>query len=187
MPAAMTVDQRLPYLNVSNLRNDLKIFPFNPNASAFGSGQASIVDVSLIDEAGHPYSWVVGGENVALLIKAELKAALDCPIFGFFVKNKMGQALFGDNTYLTYLDAPLSAPAGAGLEASFHFQMPRLPPGGYSICVALAEGTQYAYITHQWIHNALIFEARSSSVDGVLVGLPMQKISLSITSGTAEK
>lgn len=186
-PYAATVDQRLPYLNASNLRNDLKIFPFDTNASSFGTGQASIVDVSLTDEAGQSYSWVVGGESVTLLIKAETQIALSSPIIGFFVKDKMGQILFGDNTYLTYADNPLAAPAEGELEGRFQFQMPRLQIGEYSICAALAEGEQHAHITHHWVHNALVFEACSSSVDGVLVGLPMQKISMSATSAAVEK
>ena len=185
--SAVSVDQRLPFLNASNLRNDLKIFPFDPNASSFGTGQANIVNVSLVNEVGEPYSWVVGGESVTIEIKVESKIALSSPIIGFFVKDKMGQALFGDNTYLTYIDTPLSVPAGTVMQGSFRFQMPRLPPGEYSICVAIADGTQHAHTTHQWIHSALIFEARSSSVNNVLVGLPMQKISMTITSAVVEK
>ena len=29
------------------------------------------------------------------------------PIIGFFIKDRLGQTLFGDNTFLTYVDKPL--------------------------------------------------------------------------------
>ena len=43
-------DQRLEFLNNSNLRNDLQIFKFNPDAPSFGKGGAQIYDVRLLNE-----------------------------------------------------------------------------------------------------------------------------------------
>jgi len=33
-----TKDQRLAFINNSNLRNDLKVFKFNPDSASFGKG-----------------------------------------------------------------------------------------------------------------------------------------------------
>jgi len=56
-------NQRLEFINTSNLRNDLQIFKFDPDAASFGKGGAQIHDVSLLDENGHPLAWIVGGEK----------------------------------------------------------------------------------------------------------------------------
>ena len=175
-------DQRLPFLNASNLRNDLEVFNFDPNAASYGSGGAQITNVRLIDQDGHPYHWIVGGELVTLSAQVKAHNELTSPIIGFFVKNSIGQALFGDNTYLTYMDAPLAARTGDELEARFLFRMPRLPVGEYSVTVAVAEGTQGTHHFHHWVHDALVFQSRRSSVGGELVGLPMVKITFDVTS-----
>jgi lipopolysaccharide transport system ATP-binding protein len=175
------VDQRMPYLNGSNLRNDLKLFRFNPDSSSFGRGGAQITNVRMTDSSGQPYSWVIGGEPVILSIQARVNVALDSPIVGFTVKDNLGQPLFGDNTYVSYADHPVKVEAGGLLEASFHFRMPRLPVGDYSVAVAVADGSQAAHELQHWIHDALVFQSTRSSVGGELVGLPMQHISLKVS------
>ena len=42
-----TQDQRLPFLNATNLRNDLRLFQFNPDAPSFGLGGSRIIRVEL--------------------------------------------------------------------------------------------------------------------------------------------
>lgn len=181
-------DQRLPYINRSNLRNDLELFRFDSTALSFGSGGAQIVDVRLLDQSGHPYSWVLGGEVVTLSIRAQMRENLTSPIIGFTVKNGLGQALFGDNTYLTYMDNPVGANVDDTLEARFRFRMPRLPIGEYSVAVAIAEGSPSIHVFQHWIHDALVFQSRRSSVEGALIGLPMQDISLTtIPADQSEK
>src|SRR5690606_33523637 len=100
------VDQRLPFINASNLRNDIEVFRFNPEATSFGHGQAVITDVRLEDSEGRPVAWMVGGEIVTLTVKVDCHGALDRPIIGFYVKDRLGQNLFGDNTYLSYAERP---------------------------------------------------------------------------------
>ena len=171
-------DQRMAYINNSNLRNDLKVFKFDPDAQSFGRGDARIDNVQLMDEEQHPLSWVVGGETVLLRVMAITDRDLESPIIGFFVKDRLGQTLFGDNTYLTQKDNPVCCRKGKGLEADFVFQMPLLPVGQYSITVAIASGTQEEHEQHHWIHDAIIFKSESSSVAGGLMGIPMLEVSL---------
>jgi len=97
-------DQRLEFINASNLRNDLQIFKFDPDAASFGKGGAQIHDVHLLDENEHSLAWIVGGEKVTLRVNAHAYQDLDSPIIGFFVKDRLGQTLFGDNTFLSYIE-----------------------------------------------------------------------------------
>jgi lipopolysaccharide transport system ATP-binding protein len=141
-------DQRMDFINHSNLRNDLQIFRFDSNAPSFGKGGAQIYDVQLLNENHHPLSWVVGGETVTLRIHVRTHVSLDAPIIGFFVKDHLGQTLFGDNTYLTYRDIFIKCSEGKSLQAHFVFCMPLLPTGAYSITASIANGTQDEHEQH---------------------------------------
>jgi lipopolysaccharide transport system ATP-binding protein len=171
-------DQRLAYLNHSKFRNDIEVFRFDPASPSFGKGGATIVDVELRDSDGQRLGWCVGGEDVALGVRCEAHADISSPIIGFYVKDRLGQSLFGDNSYLTYMSSPVSVKATEHFEALFRFRMPILPMGDYSICVAVAEGTQMEHLQHHWIHDAILFKSHSSSVCTGLVGIPMQHVGL---------
>jgi lipopolysaccharide transport system ATP-binding protein len=173
-------DQRLKYINESTLRNDLKLFDFQPDAPSFGSGGAQIHAVAFLDSNGQPLNWVVGGEEIILEVMVECLQDLDSPIVGFFIKDRLGQTLFGDNTYLSHRDRPLACRAGDMVVARFRFGMPILPKGDYSLNVAVATGTQEDHVQQHWIHDALVFKSESSSVCTGLVGIPMHSIELAV-------
>lgn len=173
-------DQRLDFVNASNLRNDIQVFKFDPGAASFGQGGARIVDVRLLDEEGRALAWLVGGEPVTLEISVEALEPLYAPIVGFFVKDRLGQTLFGDNSYLTYMDAPLQCEAGEIVSARFRFEMPVMPHGDYSIAAAVATGTQQEHVQHHWIHDAVLFKSESSSASAGLIGIPMRSIKLKV-------
>ncbi|TGS09682.1 Wzt carbohydrate-binding domain-containing protein, partial [Mesorhizobium sp. M1C.F.Ca.ET.187.01.1.1] len=103
---------RKSLISASPLRNDLEVMRFSPDAASFGQGGVEITQVVLEDRDRNPLSWVVGGEAVSLVVQAHATVDVHQPIIGFFLKDKHGQTLFGDNTYLTYLDAPPMVSAG---------------------------------------------------------------------------
>ena len=177
------VDQRAQFLNKSNLRNDFKIFRFNPESAAFGAGGAIIENTLLLDAISKtPLAYGVGGEDVILSITALAKIDLQRPILGFHLKNRLGQSLFVDNTYLSYRETPCSVHAGEHITAMFRFQLPALPVGDYVFSVACADGTQEEHVQHHWLHEALAFRSQSTHVIDGLVGLPMLEIKLSKTN-----
>jgi len=171
-------DQRMNFINHSNLRNDLQIFEFNQESSSFGKGGAQIQDVCLLDENETPLSWIVGGEKVILRIVAKTHEYLDEPIIGFFIKDRTGQCLFGDNTFQSHRKCAIKCPEDSELIADFMFDMPILPTGNYSVSVAIANGTQDDHEQHHWINDAVIFKSESSSVASGVIGIPMHDIKL---------
>jgi lipopolysaccharide transport system ATP-binding protein len=171
-------DQRLDLLNQSTSRNELRVFEFDPNAASFGKSGATITNVTLEDLNRNPLAWVVGGEEVRLCITVLANQVLESPIVGFYIKDKLGQFLFGDNTYITTLSQPLRTTAQQSLVAEFDFVMPRLSKGDYSIGAAIAEGTQEVHEQHHWIHDAVVFKSESSSLSVGLIGIPMHDIKL---------
>lgn len=174
-------DQRLEFINASNLRNDLQIFEFDPEAASFGKGGAQITSVEFLDKEGSPLAWVVGGELVTLRLHAIAHEPLDTPIIGFTIKDRLGQVLFGDNTYLSHRENQLFCEAEDKIQAEFTFLMPILPAGDYSVNVAIANGTQNQHVQHHWIHDAILFKSESSSVATGLIGIPMQRIKLDVS------
>lgn len=171
-------DQRLEVVNQSSLRNDLHVFKFNLEGNSFGLGGAQITGVVLLDRQRNPLSWIVGGETIILGVTVHIHEPLDSPIVGFLVKDRLGQAIFGDNTYLSYVDRPVPCAKGTQLRAEFVFSMPILPAGTYSVTVAVANGSQQDHVQHHWIHDALFFKSESSMVATGLVGIPMLSINL---------
>ena len=173
-------DMRQDFINCSNLRNDIQVFRFNEDGASFGKGGVRIENTSLLDEHGCPLSWVVGGEMVTLQVQCLARQELFNPIVGFHIKNRLGQALTGDNTYLAYLDHPLAVPAGRHFCAAFTFRMPILDAGDYSITVAVAEGSQEEHVQHQWQHDGVMLTSVSTSVATGIMGVPMREISLGL-------
>lgn len=173
-------DQRLEFINMSNLRNDLKVFRFDESKGSFGKGGARITTVEFYDNDRAPLTWIVGGEEVTLSIQAVAHEQLASPIIGFYIRDRLGQTLFGDNTYLSYRKKPIVCEKASQIAAEFTFAMPILPTGDYSISVAIANGTQEEHVQHHWIHEAILFKSESSSVSTGLVGIPMHRIHLCV-------
>jgi len=171
-------DMRNDFINRSRYRNDIELFKFSPDAPSFGKGGVEIISVQLCDENQKLLSWVVGGEYVGLRVVCKAIEAVNSPIVGFMVKDRLGQIIFADNTFLTYSNRPLSIKRNEYFEAIFEFQMPVMPVGDYAIAVSVADGTQQNHVQHHWIHEALIFKVHSSIVCFGLLGLPMNRIEM---------
>ncbi len=174
-------DQRDTLFNNSNLRNDIEIIQFVHGEDDFGTGDAKIVGAYLKDENRQPLSWAIGGQNLIIEIQARAIKEINNPIIGFQIKDRLGQILFCDNTYINYIDKSLGAPVGSLIKATFHFRLPYLRTGDYSISPAIASGTQERHIQHHWVHDALILKVQKTSVIDGLMGLGMQDIQLHIS------
>ncbi len=74
--------------------------------------------------------------------------------------------------------------AGQTVRARFDFRMPYLLNGDYSVCIAVADGTQTTHVQHHWVNDALIFKSYLRHGHRGLVGLPDMTIELKATSGS---
>ncbi len=171
-------DMRETLINASTLRNDIEVFQFKSDQEGFGTGNAKIASVRLLDQGGAPLSWIVGGEDVILEIRCLAYKDILRPIVGFQIKDRLGQVVFGDNTFLVYQHNPQAVSQGNELVVKFEFRLPVLPNGDYSITVAIAEGSQESHVQHHWMNDTLIVRVHASSISLGLVGIPMKKITL---------
>lgn len=168
---------RQELMDRSVLRSDVHVFPFDPAVEGFGDRHARVTDVRLCSDSGEPILAAVAGESVELDIELQADAAMDSVIVGFYVKDRLGQLLFGDNTVFAH-EGEFAVEAGQLFRARFRFEMPRLGNGDYFIAVGVAEGTQDQHVIQHWLHEALRFSAISGSFVTGLVGLPMLDIRL---------
>ncbi|MFN4160383.1 MAG: ABC transporter ATP-binding protein [Stenotrophomonas sp.] len=174
-------DFRQEALREAGVQNRMSLFEFDPDnvGQEFGAQGARIVDVRLTDADGNRVLVFEGGELVRLELQVALEQALDNLIVGFYVKDRLGQRLFGDNSYFACKDKPVSGEAGETVVGSFLFRMPVMPSGSYMIDAAVASGDQHDHTQQHWIHDALEFRAMDETMRFGLLGLPMLAIEVS--------
>ncbi|MFZ4963571.1 ABC transporter ATP-binding protein [Pseudomonas gingeri] len=164
--------------------HDLEVSRFDPQApgaQAFGGDEARIVDVRLNDASGVGVTWMLAGERVTLEVNAQTSIVLQSPIIGFFLKDHLGQTLFGDNTYGYQAGRERAVPAGSTLLARFEFSMPWLAKGDYVIQVAIADGEQHDHKQLHWCHEALLIRSNHDPVASAINGIPLIDKSLDVT------
>ncbi|MDM9587707.1 ABC transporter ATP-binding protein [Pseudomonas plecoglossicida] len=159
-------------------KQEIESFGFNLESSSFGTGGAEILSVSFSNARGHNINVCEGGQDVVVKVVARAKHAIDLPIVGFIVKDRLGQPLLGGNTYHSYKNKPVRVEKNNLLESAFHFKLPILAVGDYSIVAAVANGTLAEHVQLHWLHDALLFKVVATSIDGVIVGATLDKISL---------
>jgi lipopolysaccharide transport system ATP-binding protein len=159
-------------------QNPIAVEEFDPDSPWHGRRGATIQSVRFLDPSGNPLVSMHGGETVTLRVEARIDIEVARPIVGFIVRDHLGQALFGENTFLTYADHPVHADAGEILIAEFHFDLPYLPTNTYAVCVAVSEGTQADHVVHHWYDEALLFDVESRFTVRGLVGIPILAIDL---------
>ena len=149
------------------------------NATGWATGVAEIINVSLERVTSGGGAVFAGGEKVCMTVRAKAHEALDKPILGFIVKDRLGQDLFGENTLQYTDDVPVSISAGNEFSAQFVFNLPMLPNGQYLVMASVANGDLYDNVQHHYLHDALIINVSSNKARWGLVGIPFEKVVLS--------
>lgn len=151
-------------------------------ANGWKSGAGEILSVRLDRLSTGSAEVFQGGEVVRLTIRAVVHQDMDRPILGFSVKDRLGQELFGENT-LPFTDLnPLPVTAGQIIESQYIFRLPMLPNGQYVMMASLADGDLINHVQHHWLHDAMVINVFSSRVRWGLVGIPFEKVTLTVAS-----
>jgi len=129
-------------------------------SAQFGVGGGRILSCLLLDADGNNLHILDRAQNVVVQVEVQALQDINQPIVGFFVKNRLGQHLFGTNTIQLLPDWQVMR-AEEVCKVRFMFYMPLLATGDYSVGAALAEGNQIDHTQHHWIHDALAFKAKA--------------------------
>lgn len=120
-----------------------------------GTGEATVVSITLENAAGAPLEMVNVGEAVTLRVVAQAHAALPRLVLGYMIKDRLGQPIYGTNTH--HLDHVLTD-VQAGERVEFRFRFPlNLGDGSYSITTALTSTETHLADNYEWRDLAYLF------------------------------
>jgi len=133
-----------------------------------GSGEATVTGMALVNDAGEKVEVIDVGQAVSLQITVAVKADLPELVLGYMIKDRLGQPVFGSNTY--HLRQPLkNLSAGESITFKFAFAA-NLGEGAYSIAVALHTSDTHIEKNYEWRDIALIFNVVNMS-KGQFIGV----------------
>lgn len=137
---------------------------FREDAESFGAGGATIIDAGFFDDNEERVITVEGGQPVRFVVYVRTSKTIFYPAIGMMIKDRLGQYIYTAGTDQNFREYHLAFQAGEKVCVTFHFAMPILMRGTYTINVAIAEGIGDAHIQHHWVHDAVKFEAISGPV-----------------------
>jgi lipopolysaccharide transport system ATP-binding protein len=124
-------------------------------ATESGSGEAVIEQLELLDAKGRPVEYVGVGQTVTLRARVRVKSHLNRLVYGYMIRDRLGQPVFGTNTHHTD-QACVDLNSGDEVEFAAEFPM-NLGPGSYSVSVALTSNETHMEKNYQWRDLALVF------------------------------
>lgn len=123
---------------------------------SFGDKNAVISSLRITEGNGTVCTSILGNETVKIEMRIESKATIDQPIIGFIVKDRLGNHIFGGNTFVHEIEwGPLTA---GDTTYSISFRMPSISNGDYTLSISLANGTQHDHVQIHWIHDCFQFK-----------------------------
>lgn len=122
-----------------------------------GDGRARLLDVSLHNTAGPARIFQVG-EALCLRIRLQKNASVPDLTVGFLMRDRLGNDVFGTNTW--HVPAPGLADLEVGADAELCWNIPEvnLGPGSYTVSVALHGDMTHVENSYDWWDKATLFE-----------------------------
>lgn len=167
--AFMSFGQELEKIENKSINDNFNqnIIPWSSiqQCESFGTQEAVIDKVALVDSEGDALNVVEGGEPVKLFLSITVNNSIPDPIVGFIVKDKLGSIVFGTNSYVTDQSDNLVFDVIGNYTVEFSFEFPFLRNGEYTISPAFAEGDQDNHIQHHWVHDAIVVKVLNMAKD----------------------
>lgn len=161
-------------------RNPIEVSEFDPHAPWHGHGGARIRNAYFSGTGGAREPVIAGGEEIELHVECIADREILRPIVGFLLRDRLGQNVFGDNTYLASTDAPPAVHAGESFHTCFRLQLPFLARGDYTLTVAITEGTQEDHTHLHWMEEVLLLRVAESPVRRGIVGIPANEVRIDL-------
>jgi homopolymeric O-antigen transport system ATP-binding protein len=124
-------------------------------ATESGTGEAVIGQLELLNDEGRPVEYVGVGQMVTLRAEVQTNRFIERLVFGYMIRDRLGQPVFGTNTHHTD-QACESVQAGDRIEYLVRFPA-NLGAGTYSVSVALSSTETHLVKNYQWRDLALVF------------------------------
>lgn len=126
-----------------------------------GSRLARVETIQIVDMSGNAIETVNAGDTIRLQAKVVIEDSLPELVFGYKIKDRLGQVMYGTNTF--HLDGVLSD-LHKGERVVFSFDFPvNLGPGSYSLSTALHSRDTHITDNYEWRELALMFHVINTS------------------------
>lgn len=120
-----------------------------------GTGEAEILHIELVDTHGSPLEVAQVAQPVRLRATVRANTPIETLVFGYMIRDRVGQPVFGTNTHHTdQILTGIDAGERVVFEANFDLD---LGPGSYSVSVALHADETHLARNFQWQDLALVF------------------------------
>lgn len=122
--------------------------------TASGTGEAKVREIALYSK-GKVVEAIGVGQKVEILVRVEVCQTIDTLVFGFSIKDRLGQVMYGTNTWHT--KQVINKPQ-LGSEYIFTMAFPaNFGVGSYSVQTALVDQDTHLTANYEWIDFALLF------------------------------
>ena len=123
-----------------------------------GALEIKILKVRITDADNMIKDTVIKGDEVVVQLIVEASRQVDNLIVGYTVKDRIGNAIFGENTCSSLPD-DFSVAAGTAL-ISYRFVWPEVYPDTYTMTLGIGEGNDpFVHKIHCWAHNIVSIAA----------------------------
>lgn len=123
-----------------------------------GSGEASVTGISLLSEDFKAIQVAEVCQRVTLRVEVTARASIERLTFGFGIKDKFGQVIFGTNTHLKEMPL-LDVKRDDVYIFDISFMM-NLNEGDYSVQTSLASTEDYLTNNYEWRDLAFMFHVQ---------------------------
>lgn len=128
-----------------------------------GTGEATLVEATLRNSDGERVEMVSVGQQ--LQIHAQIKVNVDLPelVFGYQIKDRLGQPVFGTNTFLMH---QMLENVSAGETINYVLRFPaNIGEGSYSISFSLHNQDSHLGANYEWRDRVIIFNVVNTDKD----------------------
>jgi lipopolysaccharide transport system ATP-binding protein len=120
-----------------------------------GTGEVTIGMVQILDDSQRPIEVVAVGQAIILRVTANAHKDIDQLVLGYGVKDRLGQMIFGTNTY--HIKKVISQ-VKKGSEIVFDVALTaNFGEGTYSVVVAMSSSDTHLTNNYDWRDRALVF------------------------------
>jgi ABC-type polysaccharide/polyol phosphate transport system ATPase subunit len=128
-----------------------------PQEKRSGAEQVAIEYLSVTNE-GKPVNLVQKGDLITIRLLVHAKSALEEMIFGYNIRDRVGNAVFGENSLC--LERPASYLEAGDSLVEYSFSWPEVYPDKYTITVGIGQGTiALGHVIQCWAHNIVSMTA----------------------------
>lgn len=120
-----------------------------------GNSKANIYSLELLDMQNQKMEFIEVSKPIKLIAKVIANEDLDSLVFGYQIKNRFSQIIYGTNSFHLNQDLK-NIKKGDKFEFIFEF-LANFGVGSFSISVAIHSQANHLQNNYEWIDNAIVF------------------------------